>query len=303
MAMQWVERGFAALLIWGASAGVSLAADPLADQAARMTPQRDGVADVFVISIAGDGQQTVFGSEARLAAKLLGERYGGETRTQLLINEPAPDPAVPAATEVTVGRAIGEAAARMNKTEDVLVVFATSHGWHDGTISMGNKLRAFPPLSASAVARQLDEAGIENAVIIVSACYSGTWIDPLATPKRIVLTAARPDRTSFGCSDDRALTYFGEALFQEGMAKGLSLMEAFDQAKRLVTQWERRDRFMPSEPQEALGEAMMQRWAALEARVVSAQAPQPANAAGGVGRCPNAPGALTASPASVAGKC
>ena len=36
----------------------------------------------------------------------------------------------------------------------------------------------------------LDESGIRNRVIAVSACFSGGWIEPLATDSTLIMTAA-----------------------------------------------------------------------------------------------------------------
>jgi hypothetical protein len=70
-------------------------------------------------------------------------------------------------------------------------------------------------LRAQTVAKFLREAGIRWKVVVVSACYSGTFVEPLADNHTIVITAASRSRTSFGCSDERHLTYFGEAFYRE----------------------------------------------------------------------------------------
>ena len=56
-----------------------------------------------------------------------------------------------------------------------------------------------------------------------------------------VITAARADRTSFGCADDNEFTYFGRALFKDAMAEATTLSGAFAQATKLVDEWEARD--------------------------------------------------------------
>src|SRR5690606_28806012 len=71
----------------------------------------------------------------------------------------------------------------------------------------------------------------------------------------LVMTAARADRTSFGCSDESEMTYFGRAYFEQALPHSDSFVAAFEQARMLITQWEERD--FPeeerSEPQIALG--------------------------------------------------
>ena len=52
------------------------------------------------------------------------------------------------------------------------------------------------------------------------------------------MTAAQSDRTSFGCGHQSDATYFGEALFGEGLAKSDSLLAAFEIAKQRVAERE-----------------------------------------------------------------
>jgi len=100
----------------------------------------------------------------------------------------------------------------------------------------------------------LSQAGIVNRVVIVSACFSGAFIAPLADDNTIVLTAAAPDRTSFGCQPEREWTFFGDAYFNHAVRGGAGLLPAFDQAKVLITQWETTQHLTPpSNPQKWIG--------------------------------------------------
>ncbi len=65
------------------------------------------------------------------------------------------------------------------------------------------------PLTPTALARMLQDSGIKWRVVVVSACYSGGFIEPLRDDNSIVITAAAADRTSFGCEAGRDFTYFG----------------------------------------------------------------------------------------------
>jgi hypothetical protein len=99
----------------------------------------------------------------------------------------------------------------------------------------------------------LAQAGVRNRVVIVSACYSGAFIAPLADDNTIVLTAAAPDRSSFGCNAQRDWTFFGDAYFNR-IAGGENLLNAFDSAKTLIERWEREQNLSPpSNPQRYVG--------------------------------------------------
>ena len=105
----------------------------------------------------------------------------------------------------------------------------------------------------------LQDAGIKWRVIVVSACYSGGFIEPLRDDNSIVITAAAPDRTSFGCEAGRDFTYFGEAYFRDALAKTRSFTEAFALAKDIVARKEAAENLTPSLPQMWAGPAIVER--------------------------------------------
>jgi hypothetical protein len=100
----------------------------------------------------------------------------------------------------------------------------------------------------------LAAAGIRNRVVIVSACFSGAFIAPLMDDNTIVLTAAAPDRSSFGCQAQRDWTFFGDAYFNQALRDNRSMVDAFDDAKVLIERWEREQNLTPpSNPQRYVG--------------------------------------------------
>ena len=74
-------------------------------------------------------------------------------------------------------------------------------------------------LTADDLASALQESGIKWRTIVISACHAGSFIDALRNPDTIVITAAEADKASFGCSDDRNLTYFGEAFYRDALPR------------------------------------------------------------------------------------
>ncbi len=58
-------------------------------------------------------------------------------------------------------------------------------------------------VSANTLADALERSNIRRRVIIISACFSGSWIPRLANDDTIIMTAASAYRTSFGCAEDR----------------------------------------------------------------------------------------------------
>jgi hypothetical protein len=110
----------------------------------------------------------------------------------------------------------------------------------------------------------LDDAGIGWRVIVVSACYSGSFVDALANERSIVIAAAAPDRMSFGCNDSRQLTYFGEAFYRDALRDGVSMRAAFETARDALQRKERAAGITPSLPRASFGRL-------IEARLQSAR--------------------------------
>ena len=133
------------------------------------------------------------------------------------------------------------------------VFFLTSHGSPEAVL-VGDYL-----VRPGALARMIDNAcGTKPTVAIVSACFSGIFVPALAGPNRVVLTAARPDRSSFGCGESDVYTFFDTCILEELPQAG-----AFDVlGRRLRACVEKREREMgmrpASEPQMTVGIAFEQ---------------------------------------------
>ena len=147
----------------------------------------------------------------------------------------------------------------MDPDKDVLILTMTSHGSPDGfALRYGDFVeRTLDPQTLKTL---LDEAGIRNRVVIVSSCYSGAFVAPLADPDTAIITAASSTHTSFGCSNERKWTYFGEAFFEKGLAGNATLAEAFAAARATVASWESEQKLIPSDPQIAIGDRIARRF-------------------------------------------
>jgi hypothetical protein len=89
------------------------------------------------------------------------------------------------------------------------LVYFSSHGAPQGVVVDQQFL---PP---AVLAQMLDTTcGKRPTVVIISACFSGVFVRPLAQPNRMVLTAARPDRSSFGCGEADKYPYFDQCVLE-----------------------------------------------------------------------------------------
>lgn len=221
-----------------------------------LAPETPGRTDVYFVGFAGDGRQSVFGTEVNYARQMLAHKLDIEDRAIALVNAPDGSDATPIATSAGLRYALERVGEVMDVENDVLVLFLTSHGTEQATLVINRRSWPLRDLGAPALAAALRDAGIRWRIVIISACYSGSFIDALRDEHTLVVTAARADRKSFGCRDDRELTYFGEALFRDALPDSGSLLEAVERADALVSAREEAEEFTPSEPQTFVGAKM-----------------------------------------------
>jgi hypothetical protein len=113
------------------------------------------------------------------------------------------------AKRVTRARIAKNLAAAAQTARAGCFVYLTSHGSPDG-IGIGNAM-----LAPRRLGEMIDKACADRpVVVVVSACYSGVFVDRLKAPNRIVLTAAAKDRSSFGCGATDQYTYFDACAVQ-----------------------------------------------------------------------------------------
>ncbi len=168
----------------------------------------------------------------------------------------------PLATRTNMLAAVRGVRERIDPARDVAFIYLASHGSPDAQLAtdLPGDAATLSPISAGSVAAALARAGIYRRIIVISACFSGSWIPALASDDTIVIAAARRDRTSFGCDDTRRLTYFGQAFLEGSSATATSLRDTFETARKLVAHWEARERYTPSQPQVFVGRNMRAVW-------------------------------------------
>ncbi len=238
------------------------------------TPERP---DAYVLTIALDSDP-VFAREAREAARVLSARYGAAGRTLTLAGPDGTSDDAPHGSITALLLALDHLGDVMDASEDVLVLYTTSHGsdiglaYHYGDSGYGI-------LSPAKLKSALEEAGIQRRVLILSACYSGVFVPMLASPDSAILTAAASTRTSFGCVAENDWTFFGDALINRALRQPVGLEDAARTASRSVAEWEAEARYLASLPQVSIG-ADAARWLpALEAgkpQIASAPVGRPA---------------------------
>jgi len=244
----------------------------LAQQLDQLQAQRPGVTDLYLLSVAGYANQDVFKKEALAVEQLFSERFDTAGRSLHLINnsDTLSSEAVASLTSVRAAlKTLGEV---IDREEDIVFVFLTSHGSAETGFSLEFWPFALNNLKPEHLRDALDSAGIKHRVLVVSACYAGTFVEPLRNDHSLIITAAAADRNSFGCSNEADYTYFGKAYFDEALRTTLSFGAAFEQAKRRIAEREQRDGYESSNPQLSMGRKIGQKLVELEQRLLETSA-------------------------------
>ncbi len=204
-----------------------------------LKPQQRGTVDVYAITYAPYASEDVFMRESATVADTMARRFGAAGRTVQLVDNPATAKTLPWATPLNLQRTIQRMAATMDRDEDILFIHLTSHGGADGELATEFWPLEIDPVTPLMLERWLDDAGVRWRVISVSACYSGSWIGPLAGEGTLVMTAADATHTSYGCGSKSPLTFFGQAMYVDALNSTWSFEKAHAEARQLI---ERRER-------------------------------------------------------------
>ena len=239
----------------------------LYDALTSLEDERPGQSDLYFVGFAPFAGEDVFRKDVDTARELFDDRFDTDGRSIELINNPNTMLDTPFATVSNLRATLSEIGDIIDPDQDVVMLYLSSHGTKDHKLTI-----AFPPLqldslSPQALKQMLDDAGIKWRIIVVSACYSGGFIDPLKDEHSLIITAAAADRTSFGCGTESAATYFGDALFNHALRFEDSFQKAFEDAKKLIAERERAEKRTPSNPQIFVGRSMALRLPKLEAEL------------------------------------
>jgi hypothetical protein len=98
---------------------------------------------------------------------------------------------------------------RADHAPDGCLIYFSSHGAPSGVVVDDRILN--PELLDAMIG---DACGERPTIVVISACFSGVFVPVLAAPNRMVLTAARRDRSSFGCGESDKYPYFDDCFLK-----------------------------------------------------------------------------------------
>lgn len=225
----------------------------LRHEIAELKPRTPGKVNLYAIVFAGDGGENVFRNEAEYFDKLFSRRLDAKDHVLVLENNPATLDSRPLATWTNLEDALDAVASKMDVQKDILLLYFTSHGSEDHTLLVDMDPLPLDQIGAHDLPGILAEHPFKYKVVIVNACYSGGFVPPLQGLDTMVITAARADRSSFGCGEQSELTWFGHAFLVDALNRTDNFQQAFRLASVRVATWEKRDHYQASDPQMSVG--------------------------------------------------
>jgi len=232
------------LAVW-----LALAA-PTCAQSARIAPSRfEGWTSAIIAADWRDSYgrpiQAFDNARRDLVKGFLDAGFPRATMVDYSLRPDAPDPA----TAQTVLDGLYDAAARGSAG---CLLYFTSHGVPTAMV-FGDAPRMTPDMMVNIVRRA---CGTRPTVVIVSACYSGIFVNALAAPNRMVLTAASRERTSFGCGADETYPWFDGCIL-DALPSATDFLALAARSRACVTRKEtERAVTLPSQPQLFVGAEM-----------------------------------------------
>ncbi len=199
--LRWVAAAIAFVAVAFGGAACFAASDPFANWAAVV------VSGDFHAAHTNNPTQTFDNARRDISAELIKKGFLASHLKEFSVR-PELYPQQPVAKADIEPIYEGLKSAAEQATGGCLVYF-TSHGAPQGVVVDGGLL-------APQVMDQMitGACGKRPTIVIISACFSGVFVPALADSNREILTAARPDRSSFGCSESDKYPYFDACMLQ-----------------------------------------------------------------------------------------
>lgn len=241
--------------------------DALQRALSALLPERPGIIDLYTLTAGLYASEDVFMKEVKFIDALMRQRFDAEGRSLVLVNNPKTVHELPLATATSLSAALKHIGGLMNREEDVLVLYVSSHGSDKHDLSVDFWPLRLKPINPAALKRALDASQIKWKVLVVSACYSGGFVAPLQDENTLIITASSATKTSFGCGNESDATYLAKALFDEALRKTYSFETAFAQARETILLREQTEKHEPSDPQIFVGAAIREKLLQVEQRL------------------------------------
>lgn len=198
-------------------------------------------------------QAKAFRNDVLLAEKLVKEI--DPNALMLKLANPARDQSAdwPQATAENFALVMSKMAEVARPRDRVLLLISTHSNPGLLNINVGGKhLQPLTPATLSSALAPLNDV---PTLVVLSACYSGAFIELLKAPNRVVLTATDVRSTTFNCQYKGEHTPFADALFGQAGAPNRSVTEWMGEAQKSIAAQEKRRKVPASQPRIFVGDS------------------------------------------------
>ena len=196
----------------------------------------NGRPEIYALLVGGYAEQSVFLNEVEGVRDILDAQFGSAKRAIALVNSTDHPLRYPEVSWDNLDSALAALSDKMGP-EDVLFFFLTSHGSQDAfavTFHPASGRERRMGLASWELAQVLERHIPGPAVVVVSSCKSGSFVDDFATGNRLIITASAADRNSFGCRDGAEWTDFGHYFFNVTLREEPDPRKAFPAARQMI---------------------------------------------------------------------
>jgi len=214
----------------------------IAQQQAQLLAERPNQTDLYFLGFGADYSLNVFKEEVEFAQNLFDRRFVTQGRSTLLINNNNTRQQLPMANYNNLKKTLKYMGETMDREEDILFLFLTGHGIKEKGIIVNYGPQHHRIITPLFLKRALNQARIKWKIIVVSACYSGSFADYLADEYPLVITSSDADRMSWG--------------YPNLAISSPSFISAFNKAKTGISRKEKIWKSKSSKPQIRVGQPM-----------------------------------------------
>ncbi|WP_431150650.1 C13 family peptidase [Acidovorax facilis] len=216
------------------------------------TPPPEPPGRIIFAGFAMHSQSKVFRNDVLLAEKLVKDI--DPNALMLKLANPARDQSAdwPQATPENFALVMSKMAEVARPRDRVLLLISTHS--NPGLLNINAGGKHLPPLTPQILSNALAPLNDVPTLVVLSACYSGAFIEPLKAPNRVLLTATDARRTTFNCQYKGDHTPFAEALFGQAGAENRSVTDWMGEAQKSIAAQERRRKVPASQPRIFVGD-------------------------------------------------
>ena len=206
------------------------------------------------IMVSGDDSIDNFDNSREVLGELFAAK-GLAAANQHHLNSQFPDPMMQQDDQASLlGLSRSFSALNIRPEQDACLFYVSSHGKKGDGVYM--KRTHDGQLTPAQLNTALNwTCGTAPTVVMVSACYSGQFIQPLRADNRIIMTAASAKRPSFGCSEAQEYTFWDGCVIDH-FARSSTWENLYDHVKQCIAAKEQQMGYPASQPQAYFGKNM-----------------------------------------------